>query len=92
MRQDGEHPRLEMLSQVYSPRTSLKNILESQSYLLANLTLYIDRYTIQKIRQEFEAHDGALTLQQFILQLRGHFAAWNPEPSQPKSRAGGDYS
>lgn len=74
MRQEGDHQRLELLSQIYSPRTTLKNIMESQNYLLSNLTLYIDRYTIQKIRQEFEAHNGALSLVEFVQLLRGHFS------------------
>lgn len=81
MKPVGERPRMEELTQLYSPRTTLKNILESQNYLLSNLTLYIDRYTIQNLKREFDKRQGSLSLVDFVLVLREQFAAWQPEPA-----------
>lgn len=77
---------MEELCQLYSPRTTLKNILESQSHLLGNLTQFIDRYTIQTIRAEFDGRGGSLSLIEFVMLLRRHFAEWNPEPTQQRTR------
>jgi hypothetical protein len=72
-------PRLDQLLPIYSPRTSLKLSIDSQSHLLSNLALNIDRYTIDKIKQEFESHQNQLSLIDFVVILKGHLGNWQPD-------------
>lgn len=70
---------MDELSAVYSPRTTLKLLRETQGSLLANLTLNVDKYTINRIRGEFLAHSQELSLVDFIVFVKRNMQDWQAE-------------
>lgn len=75
----GNRVRMDQLTPVYSPRTTMKLLKESEANLLANLTLNVDKYTINRIRSEFEAHNNELSLIDFIVLVKKNMQDWQPD-------------
>lgn len=63
---------------IYTPRTSFNLIRENDEYLLNDLTLNFDPFTIKILKAEFENRNNELTKYEFLKILRDQMPNWQP--------------
>ena len=63
---------------IYTPRTSFNLIRENDEYLLNDLTLNFDPFTIKILKAEFENRNNELTKYEFIKILKDQMPNWQP--------------
>jgi hypothetical protein len=54
---------------IYSPRTSLRKIIESDDKILQELMLKLDPFTINVLTNDFETAGGELNCEDFIIMM-----------------------
>lgn len=59
-----------------SLRVRYSKRLEEEENLLTNLTMNFDPFTISILKKEFEARDGEIDMEEFILILKHHLHHW----------------